>query len=224
MDGFASQPVLSLLLLAGLGVLPFAFMTMTSFVKIAVVFSILRSALGTGQVPSGMVITALAAVLSLYVMAPVGREATAAAGASLQAFEIDEPIAGKNLDALLGALDAGKEPLRRFLRRHAGPKELALFVDLAKQRAVPSERETVSAEDWLVVIPAFLITELSEAFQIGFLVFLPFLIVDMVIANVLLALGMHMLSPTTVSLPFKLLLFVLVDGWYLLSRALVLGY
>jgi type III secretion protein R len=224
MDGLAGQPLASLLVLGALALVPFAFMTMTAFVKIAIVFSILRNALGTGQVPSGMVITALSAVLALYVMAPVGREATAAAGPSLAAVSFEKPLAGDNLDAFLTALDSGKEPLRAFLRRNAGQRELALFVDLAKQKRVAAERETVSPNDWLVVIPAFLITELSEAFQIGFLVFIPFLIVDMVIANVLLALGMHMLSPTTVSLPFKLLLFVLVDGWYLLSRALVLGY
>lgn len=224
MDGLAGQPLASLLVLGALALLPFAFMTMTAFVKIAIVFSILRNALGTGQVPSGMVITALSAVLALYVMAPVGREATAAAAPSLAVVSFEKPLAGENLDAFLEALDSGKEPLRAFLRRNAGERELALFVDLAKQKRVASERETVSPNDWLVVIPAFLITELSEAFQIGFLVFIPFLIVDMVIANVLLALGMHMLSPTTVSLPFKLLLFVLVDGWYLLSRALVLGY
>ena len=97
-------------------------------------------------------------------------------------------------------------------------------MDLARQVRAPDRRREVSRTDLLVLLPAFLITELAEAFQIGFLVFIPFLVIDMVVANVLLALGMHMLSPTTVSLPFKLLLFVLVEGWYLLARALVLGY
>ena len=114
--------------------------------------------------------------------------------------------------------------MKQFLRRNAGERELLLFVDLARQVRAPDRRAEVRADDLLVLLPSFLITELAEAFQIGFLVFIPFLIVDMVVANVLLALGMHMLSPTTVSLPFKLLLFVLVEGWYLLARALVLGY
>lgn len=224
MDGLASQPLMTLLALAALSLLPFAFMVATSFVKISVVFSILRNALGTGQVPSGMVITALAATLTLYVMAPVGQEMLAVSGPALHAIDQDKPLAGKSLDSLFDAIDKGKEPLRAFLIKHAGKRELALFADLAKASRDAAHRSEVGIHDFLVVLPAFLITELTEAFQIGFLVFVPFLIVDMVVANVLLALGMHMLSPTTVSLPFKLLLFVLVDGWFLLAKGLVLGY
>ena len=108
--------------------------------------------------------------------------------------------------------------------RNAGNRERGLFYDLARRSRGPERADEVERDDLLVVLPAFLITELAEAFQIGFLVFLPFLVVDMVVSNVLLALGMHMLSPTTVSLPFKLLLFVLVDGWYVLAQALIAGY
>jgi type III secretion protein R len=108
--------------------------------------------------------------------------------------------------------------------RNAGSRERGLFYELARRSRGPERADEVERDDLLVVLPAFLITELSEAFQIGFLVFLPFLVVDMVVSNVLLALGMHMLSPTTVSLPFKLLLFVLVDGWYVLAQALIAGY
>ncbi|MCA9582321.1 MAG: EscR/YscR/HrcR family type III secretion system export apparatus protein, partial [Myxococcales bacterium] len=135
-----------------------------------------------------------------------------------------DPLAGNSADAVFEAIDLGEEPLRQFLRRNAGPRETSLFYDLALRSRPPDQRDKVAADDLLILLPAFLITELAEAFQIGFLVFLPFLVIDMVVANVLLALGMHMLSPTTVSLPFKLLLFVLVEGWYLLSKALVLGY
>jgi type III secretion protein R len=210
-----------LIVLVALGLLPIAFMTATSFVKISVVFSILRNALGAGQVPSGTIVAAFSAILTLYVMAPVGEkiiEATAPARAGIEGGESPSP------EAMFEAVKAGAEPLRGFLERHAGSRERALFLDLARQARPPEERDAVGARDLLVLLPAFLVTELGEAFQIGFLVFLPFLIVDMVVANVLLALGMHTLSPTTVSLPFKLLLFVLVDGWFLLSRALVLGY
>ncbi len=221
---FASQPVFSLAALALLTILPFAFMATTSFVKISVVLSILRNALGTGQVPSGTVITGLSLILSLYVMGPVGEEIVDAAGPAAARIDQEAPLEGESFDALIEALDAGKEPLKAFLARHAGDREQALFVDLARQVRSPETRSEVQPDDLLVLLPAFLITELTEAFQIGFLVFIPFLVIDMVVANVLLALGMHMLSPTTVSLPFKLLLFVLVEGWYLLARALVLGY
>ena len=221
---FAGQPIVTLVLLGGLSLVPFVFMTATSFVKISVVLSILRNALGTGQVPSGTILTALSVLLTLYVMAPVAQQVSDAAGAAAGRVSVDRPLEGESFDAVIEAFDLGKEPIRDFLERNGGARERALFYDLARQVRAPEHRQAVSADDLLVVLPAFLITELAEAFTIGFLVFIPFLVIDMVVANVLLALGMHMLSPTTVSLPFKLLLFVLVDGWYLLARALVLGY
>lgn len=222
--GFADQPLVTMAALTALTLLPFAFMTATSFVKISVVFSILRNALGTGQVPSGAIITALSVILTLYVMAPVGEEIAERAGPAAARVNAQAPLEGDSFDALSEAYREGKAPLVGFLRRNAGVREVRLFLDLARRVRQPDRRASVTADDILVLLPAFLITELTEAFQIGFLVFIPFLVVDMVVANVLLALGMHMLSPTTVSLPFKLLLFVLVDGWYLLARALVLGY
>jgi type III secretion protein R len=220
----SGPPVASFLALGLLALVPFAFMTMTSFTKIAVVFSILRNALGTGQVPSGAVITSLAALLSFYVMAPVGEAMWADAAPAAARIDRERPFEGESADAVFEAVELGAAPLRRFLERHAGRRELALFLDLARRARPPATRAEVTAHDLLVVMPAFLITELTEAFQIGFLVFIPFLVIDMVVANVLLSLGMHMLSPTTVSLPFKLLLFVMVDGFYLLSRSLLLGY
>ena len=221
-ESFAGQPLVTLVALGVLSLLPFLFMVTTSFVKIAVVFSILRNALGTGQVPSGMIITALALILSIYVMAPVGQEIAQAAGPS--GARVSAQLKSGDIGALLDIVDKGKAPLSKFLERNAGAREKRLFLDLARRVRPVDKRQDVQPTDFLVLLPAFLITELTEAFQIGFLVFIPFLVIDMVVANVLLALGMHMLSPTTVSLPFKLLLFVLVDGWYLLARALVLGY
>jgi len=220
--GVAGLPLVTIVALGALTLLPFVFMTATSFVKIAVVFSILRNALGTGQVPSGMIVTALAAILTLYAMAPVGAQIVDASSPALSRIDPRDPTA--STDALFEAVRLGVEPLRAFLRRNAGRREIALFLDLARRARLPARRGEVGDGDLLIVLPAFMITELSEAFQIGFLVFIPFLVVDMVVANVLLALGMHMLSPTQVSMPFKLLLFVLVDGWYLLARALVMGY
>ncbi len=220
----AGSPFGTLLVLGALGLLPFVFMTATSFVKLSVVFYILRNALGAGQVPSGAIITALAAVLSLTVMAPVGIEMLKASEQPRARIDAGDPLGSRSLPALLRSIESGAEPLRRFLKRNAGEREIDLFIDLASKQPAADSGYRPGKEEFLVVLPAFLLTELAEAFQIGFLVFLPFLVVDMVVANVLLALGMHMLSPTSISLPFKLLLFVLVDGFYLLTQALLQGY
>ncbi len=216
------SPIVTIVALGALTLLPFVFMTTTSFVKISVVFSILKNALGAGQVPSGMVITALAAILTLYVMAPVGFAIAEVTAPSVARIDRQDPLA--TTDAIFEAVEAGLEPLRSFLSRNADPRERAMFLELAREAREPDRRAEVGEADLLILAPAFVVTELTEAFEIGFLVFVPFLVVDLVIANVLLALGMHMLNPTQVSMPFKLLLFVLVDGWYLLARALVLGY
>ncbi len=217
-----SSPLTTLVAIGALTALPFLFMTTTSFVKISIVFSILKNALGTGEVPSGAVITALAAILSLYVMAPVGERIAEVAGPAASRIDVNDPLA--DVDALGAAIEAGLVPLKAFLTRNAGERERELFLDLARDARPDDQRDRVSQDDLLVVLPSFLVTELSEAFQIGFLVFLPFLVVDLVVSNVLMSLGMHMLQPTQVSMPFKLLLFVMVDGWYVLARALVLGY
>jgi type III secretion protein R len=142
---------------------------------------------------------------------------------------VEPALAGGNgaalsLDGLFAAGERAKEPLREFLIKHATPRDRTLFHALALRMRTPAERSAIGDRDLLVVAPAFLTSELRRAFEVGFLLFLPFLVVDMVIANLLLALGMHMLSPTTVSLPFKLLLFVLADGWQLLLRGLVESY
>ncbi|MBB1473355.1 EscR/YscR/HrcR family type III secretion system export apparatus protein [Luteimonas sp. MC1782] len=137
-----------------------------------------------------------------------------------------KPAADGPMDAarMLGILDAGKEPLRGFLINHSNDAERAFFLRSA-QRLMPAERrDELDVDDFIVVVPAFTVSELAAAFQIGFLIFLPFLVIDLVVANILLALGMMMLSPTTISLPFKLLLFVLIDGWAKLVHGLVLTY
>lgn len=220
----ASQPLVHLALLVGLSLLPFAFLTCTSFAKMSIVLSVLRNALGTGQAPSGTVLAALAALLTVYVMAPVAEEASIRAAPSLARIDFGRPLGSDEADALVDAVEAGFVPVRAFLGRHAGRRERHMFHELARSMRVGAARDVVGDSDALVILPAFLVTEITEALQMAFVVFVPFLIVDLVVANLLLALGMHMLSPTTVSLPFKLLLFVSVDGFALLSRALVLSY
>ncbi len=217
----STYPISTLITLAVLSLLPFAFMIMTSFVKISVVFSILRNALGLGSVPSGMIISALATVLTLHVMQPVAHNILEATRSVWQGHDSQKEL---SIEDWVQLFKQGKEPLVSFLTKHAHPEERALFTDLARRSAHPDTRADIRSDDFLVVLPAFMISELTEAFQIGFLIFLPFLVLDMIVANVLLSLGMHMLSPTVISLPLKLLLFVVVNGWYVLARALMLSY
>jgi type III secretion protein R len=199
----------------------------TCFVRISVVLSILRSAIGAPQVPPTPVLTGLALVLTLAVMAPTGERMLAAVGPALPALQTaarDGAAGGPALGALVGAAERAKEPLREFLLKHASPRDRATFHALALKMRAPAQRADVTDADLPVVVPAFVTSELRRAFEIGFLLFIPFLVIDMVVANLLLALGMHMLSPTTVSLPFKLLLFVVADGWTLVVRGLMESY
>jgi type III secretion protein R len=206
--------------MAGLSLVPFVLLMATCFVRISVVLSILRSAIGTPQVPPTQVLTGLALVMTMAVMAPTGERMWQAARPALASPGAD----ADSLPALEAAADRAKEPLREFLLRHTAPRERASFLALARDLRPPAERAAVTDRDLAVVMPAFVTSELRRAFEIGFLLFVPFLVVDLVVANLLLALGMHMLSPTTVSLPFKLLLFVLADGWQLVVRGLMQSY
>jgi type III secretion protein R len=208
--------------LGALALVPFVLLMVTSFVKIAVVLSIVRSALGTQQIPPTQVITGLAIILTVYIMAPVGTEMYRAAG-DLVNVE-GEAMSVQTVGVLIKAGDRAKEPMRQFLLKHSTFKDRNMFFSLAKRMRPEIERQDLAETDFMVVVPSFVISELKQAFQIGFILFVPFIVIDMVVANILLALGMHMLSPTTISMPFKLLLFVLVDGWYLITKGLVLSY
>jgi type III secretion protein R len=188
-----------------------------------VVLSIVRSALGTQQIPPTQVITGLAIILTVYIMAPVGQGMYRAAG--IEDIQSSEGLlSSKTVGQLFDAASKSKEPLREFLLKKVTIKDRSLFYSLAMKMRKPEDREGITEKDFLIVVPAFVVSELKEAFQIGFLLFVPFIVIDMVVSNILLALGMSMLSPTTISMPFKLLLFVLVDGWYLIAKGLVVGY
>ncbi|MFI5306542.1 MAG: EscR/YscR/HrcR family type III secretion system export apparatus protein [Polyangiales bacterium] len=214
----------TLLAIGALSLLPLLLMVTTSFVKISVVLSLLRNALGVPDVPSGAVVTALAMILSAYVMTPVAREMAQRAAPASARIDIDNPLAPESRKAVLQAFELGTPPLAAFLRRNAGSKERALFLDLARRARPADQRDEVSASDLSVAIPAFLVSELAQAFRVGLLVLLPFVVIDLVVASILLALGMSALPPATIALPFKLLLFVLVDGFFVLSKALVSSY
>ena len=222
--GLASRPLVLILAMAALSLIPFALLMVTSFVRISVVLSILRSAIGTPSVPPTQVLTGLALVLTIAVMAPTGQRMYDEMKPALGLAAGADVASAETLGALGTAADRGKEPLREFILKHTDPRDRASFLAVTLKMRTPAERATVTDRDFGVIVPAFVTSELRRAFQIGFLLFIPFLVVDMVIANLLLALGMHMLSPTTVSLPFKLLLFVIADGWTLVIRGLLQSY
>lgn len=215
-----SSPLSLVLIVAVSALLPFAFMTLTAFVKISTVLQIVRGAIGAQNIPSNTLITALATALTVIAMAPVG--AKIADGAR----PLWEPQSAtlSPATAISTLLGATREPIRAFLKANASEREHTRFFELARSQRAPQDKSSVGRDDLVVVIPAFVTTELIEAFALGFAIYLPFLIIDLVVSNVLLGLGMHMLNPTQVSLPFKLLLFVAVDGWGLLAQTLVAGY
>lgn len=266
--GQVANPVVMVIVLGVLSLAPFIVVMMTSFVKISVVLSILRNALGTQQVPPNQIITGLAFVLTIFIMVPVGRQMYNQAGVA----NTKDIFSEASIKSLFDAAKRAKEPLRHFLSQHSHLKDRELFMELAvrlernalanqqkenqpartappaQASAAPAAPATASItapvppapppapavdeskiekpdkEDFQVLIPAFVTSQLKEAFEVGFLLFVPFIIVDMVVANILLAMGMQMLSPSVISLPFKLLLFVVVDGWFLIVRGLVLSY
>ncbi|WP_375286112.1 EscR/YscR/HrcR family type III secretion system export apparatus protein [Sphingomonas sp.] len=237
MDLSTFTPGSALVVVVALALAPFFAVMVTSFTKIVVVLSLLRNALGLQQVPPNIVLNGLSLVLTLYVMYPVMQQMQTAIAQGPQQAAIEAQAApaapGGNgggggvlssTGTMLNAVEAGKEPLRNFLLKHSSPSERGFFLKTAQRVGEPNRAAEMTDRDFIVVIPAFVVRELSLAFQVGFLIFLPFLVIDLVISNILLAMGMMMLSPTTISLPFKLLLFVLVDGWVKLSHGLVLSY
>lgn len=223
LQGFANQPIYLVFTLVAISLLPFIGMMVTSFVKIAVVLSLTRQAIGVQQIPPTTAITGLSILLTLYVMYPVGVEIQQNSKHLIQ-YQNSTFFDKSNIDVLFQIAEKAKEPIKKFLVRQASEKNTQLFYNLGTQARSDQNQMAVSRQDLIVLVPAFVISELTEAFQIGFLIFLPFLIVDMAVSNILMALGMQMLSPTVISLPFKLLLFVMADGWHLIAKGLVLGY
>ena len=224
MDFGSLSPALILVTVVSLALAPFVAVMVTSFTKLVVVLSLLRNALGLQQVPPNVVINGLAIILSIHIMYPVMLDSYNA----VDQRAASEPMRKFDVRRLLDLAQSGREPLRGFLVKHSSATERAFFLRTVK-RLIPPDKSgsggaEIGAEDFVVVVPAFTVTELTAAFQIGFLIFLPFLVIDLIVANILLALGMMMLSPTTVSLPFKLMLFVSLDGWSKLVHGLVVTY
>ena len=209
-SGLTERVLQLIALLTVLSLAPSILVMMTSFTRIVVVLSLLRTALGTATAPPNAVIVSLALFLTAFVMGPALQRTYESGIRPLVANEITAEQ----------AFERGSGPLREFMQRNVRDKDLKLFVDMSNQ-PVPEKPEDLSLR---VLVPAFMISELKRAFEIGFLLFLPFLIIDLVVASVLMSMGMMMLPPVVVSLPFKLIFFVLVDGWSLVAGSLIQSY
>lgn len=217
MDSFPN-PVILVAALTLLGLAPFLAIMISSFVKLVVVMHIIRSALGLQQEPPNIAVSGIAIILSIYIMAPV----------AMETYEIfnSHGIAIEDIrnPQLPDALENSTEPLRQFLSKHSSETEQQFFAQTTQKIWPEKYSREITTDHLLVLTPAFMVSELTTAFQVGFLLYLPFVVIDLIISNLLISMGMIMLSPMVISLPFKLLLFVLVDGWSRLIHGLILSY
>jgi type III secretion protein R len=210
------DPITLAVVLALMALLPTLVVVTTSFLKISIVMMLVRNALGVQQIPPNIALYGLSLILTAYIMAPIGNR--------IYESTIQQPLALKSVESLVTSIRKGGEPLRGFMERNSKPEQRDFFVRTAQKMWGPELSADVKQTDFLVLMPAFLVSELTSAFQIGFLLFLPFIVIDLIISNILLAMGMMMVSPVTISLPLKLFLFVAVDGWSRLIHGLILTY
>lgn len=211
------DPVMIVGVLLLLSLAPFVIMVATSYLKLVVVMSLVRNALGVQQVPPTMVLNGLAIIFSVFIMAPVAFETSDL---------IDKKAFARSMapSEMVEIMDNAKGPLQQFLHKFAHKETVHFFLETAKRLWPKDKAAALKADDFAILLPAFAVSELTRAFEIGFLLYLPFVTIDIVVSNILLAMGMMMVSPMTISLPFKLLLFVLLDGWSKLIQGLVLSY
>jgi type III secretion protein R len=212
------NPVILVAALTLLALAPYIAIMVSSFIKLTIVMHLIRSALGLQQEPPNIAISGIAIILSIYIMAPV----------AMDTYEIFNGY-GINIEdirnpKLIEALDTSSAPLRQFLSKHSTESERQFFAQTTKTTWPEKYAKTITPDHLLVLIPAFMVSELTTAFQVGFLLFLPFIVIDLIISNILISMGMIMVSPMVISLPFKLLLFVLVNGWSRLIHGLILSY
>ena len=213
----STDPVLIVAGLLLLTLAPFAVMLTTSYLKLAVVLSLVRNAIGVQQVPSNIVLNGLAVIFSVFIMTPV----------ALDTWDLLEKHPLPEHVTIVSAADTAaqiKGPMQQFLTKHAHQQTVRFFLDTARRLWPERAVRALDKDSFAILVPAFTVSELTRAFQIGFLLYLPFVTVDIIASNILLAMGMMMVSPSVISLPFKLLLFVLMDGWALVVQGLVLSY
>ena len=212
--GATSRLIQLTALITALSLAPSLLVMVTGFTRIVIVLSLLRSALGTQGVPPNVVLIGLALFLTFFVMQPTLEQAWTSGLLPMSEGRVGE----------LEGLRLAAEPFRRFMTANVRPDDLRLFLDMAQLHDTPADIGTAIQPPWRALVPAFLVGELRRSFEMGFLLYLPFLVIDMVVASVLMSLGMMMLPPNVVSLPFKLIFFVLVDGWRLISGSLVQSF
>lgn len=220
----APSLVTKLAVLAALSLLPFAVMLLTSFMKIVIVLSLLRNALGVNQTPPNQVLNGIALLLTVYVMFPTGLAMYTASKETIHNKPPVEMFSGESALYVINVIDKGKEPLRTFLINNTSTQHTRSFYALA-YRIFPEPYKTqLKQNDFIILVPSFITSQLKTAFEIGVLIYLPFFVIDLVVSNILLAMGMMMLSPLTIALPIKLLLLVIVDGWTVLVQGLAMSF
>ena len=218
MENVTANPLNLIMIMALMGLLPFMVTLMTSYIKIIVVTFLIRNALGVQQVPPSMVLSGLALILSIFVMAPVAMQTYNL----LEKEQID--TASITPAQIIETASNVSGPIKTFLKKNTSEEILKSFTNTA-QRIWPEDlKKSIDEDSFVIIIPSFVISELTKAFQIGFLLYLPFIAIDLIISNILLAMGMMMVSPMTISLPFKLMLFVTLNGWLKLSQGLLYSY
>ncbi|NRP76044.1 Flagellar biosynthetic protein FliP [Ensifer psoraleae] len=216
MNSGLPDPVALIAIIGAMSFVPFLAITVTSYVKLVVVFGLIRNALGVQNIPPNMALNAVAILLSLYIMQPAAKSAYEAVR--------HKGIAFDDFQGLSETMPLAMEPFRNFMLKNTSRQERQFFAKTTRELWSEADADAVTENDFVILIPAFITSELADAFKIGFLLFLPFIIIDLVISNILLAMGMMMVSPMTISLPFKLFLFVAVNGWQRLIHGLVLSY
>jgi type III secretion protein R len=216
-NSFINSPVNLIMITMLMGLLPFFLTLATSYIKVVVVTYLIRNALGVQQVPPGMVLSGLAMILSLFIMAPVGQQTYAL----LEKQNVSSQFTPTEFAKVISSCS---DPLKNFLIKNTDRRIYNSFTSVAVRIWPDEVKKNVAQDSFVFVVPSFVISELTKAFQIGFLLYLPFIAIDLIISNILLAMGMMMVSPMTISLPFKLMLFVALDGWLKVSQGLMLSY
>lgn len=210
------DPISLAVALALMALIPTLVIVSTCFLKISIVISLMRNALGVQQIPPNIAVYGLSLIITVYIMAPVGQNIFEQVTA--------QPEITRSIEKTFSAVMRGAEPLREFMLKHSDRDQRDFFIKSARDLWTPEMAAKIKETDFIVLLPAFMVTELTEAFKIGFLLFLPFVVIDLIVSNILLAMGMMMVSPVMISMPLKLFLFVMVDGWTRLIRGLIHTY
>ena len=210
--------------LVGLSMMPFAIMMLTSYMKVVIVLSLLRNALGVQQAPPNQIINGIALIITLYVMFPTGAAMVKAGEEAAKPKASTELFSPQTAEYVVEVAGKAQEPFREFLIRNTSAKHMTSFYKLAYRSVPEGYRDDLKPTSFIVLMPAYITSQLKAAFEVGVLVYLPFFVIDLVTSNILLAMGMMMLSPLTIALPLKLLLIVMIDGWTLVIQGLILSF